>query len=226
MTRSRSAPPTRRPSANLSPAQIRAAIRLLEARIAELKALPVETVSFRDDPRVLALQSKVAGTLDQIYGVGTTEYHRLRDATDLDTTSYHMTVQLGSYFGNGGHRGGGTPALEIQQGIERGRQRAIALLTGEVALMKEQLGGDGGNPTDRAIRAYSNLDLHPEIGRSASALYQDGHYANAIEDAVKALNGLVRMRSGETLDGTALMQRVFLPKNPVLRFNDLNDQDR
>jgi uncharacterized protein (TIGR02391 family) len=120
--------------------------------------------------------------------------------------------------------GGGTPVQEIQQRIERGRQRAIALLSREVALMKEQLGDDGGNATDRAIRAYSSLDLHSEIARAASALYQGGHYASAIEDAVKALNGLVRFRSDETLDGTALMQRVFSPKDPILRFNDLKDK--
>jgi uncharacterized protein (TIGR02391 family) len=46
----------------------------------------------------------------------------------------------------------------------------------------------------------------------------------AIEDAVKALNGLVRLRSGETLDGMALMQKVFSSNAPILRFNDLADQ--
>jgi hypothetical protein len=45
--------------------------------------------------------------------------------------------------------------------------------------MKQQLGDEGGNAADRAIRAYSNLDLHPEIARAANDLYQDGHYANA-----------------------------------------------
>jgi uncharacterized protein (TIGR02391 family) len=93
-----------------------------------------------------------------------------------------------------------------------------------VALLTEQLGEDGDAPADRAIRAYSNLDLHPEIARAASDLCRHGHYANAIEDAVKALNGLVRMRSGKELDGADLMKTVFSPKNPVLRFNDLMDR--
>jgi hypothetical protein len=47
-------------------------------------------------------------------------------------------------------------------------------------LLKEQLGDDRDSLADRAIRAYSNLDLHPEIARAASELYRDGHYANAI----------------------------------------------
>jgi uncharacterized protein (TIGR02391 family) len=74
------------------------------------------------------------------------------------------------------------------------------------------------------LRAYDGLELHPEIARAATDLYRNGHYANAVADAVKALNGLVRLRSGEELDGSQLMERVFAPKNPVLRFNDLADQ--
>ena len=30
------------------------------------------------------------------------------------------------------------------------------------------------------------MELHPEIERAAGKLYRDGHYTNAIEDAVKA----------------------------------------
>lgn len=90
--------------------------------------------------------------------------------------------------------------------------------------MKEQLGDEGGNAADRAIRAYTNLDLHPEIARTASGLYRNGHYANAVEDAVKALSDLVRMRSGEPLNGTTLMQRVFSPNAPILRLNSMADQ--
>jgi uncharacterized protein (TIGR02391 family) len=68
------------------------------------------------------------------------------------------------------------------------------------------------------------LELHPEIARAASTLYLNGHYANAIEDAVKALNNLVRLRSGSDKDGTALMESVFNPKNPTLKFNALADE--
>jgi uncharacterized protein (TIGR02391 family) len=215
MTRSRSASPTPPRSANLSPAQIRIAIPLLEARIRDLEALPVETINLGTDPRLLALRSAIDSTLARIYGTDTHEYDRLREAKDLDDTFYSPVLAAYST---------GPSVHEIQQGVERGRLRAVALLSQEVALMREQLGDDGGSPTDRAFRAYSNLDLHSEIARAASALYQDGHYANAIEDAVKALNGLVRMRSGEALDGAALMQKVFSPNAPILRFNPIADQ--
>jgi uncharacterized protein (TIGR02391 family) len=217
MPRSKAAPPTQQRSANLSPTQIREAIPRLEKRITELVEFPVASIASTRDPRVLVQQHAIESTLAGVFGPDTHEYHRLSAATDLYSIGYEEAIQFGSYRG-------GPPSHEIQRVVERGRQLAIALLTQEIALMKEQLGEDGGSPTDRAIRAYSNLDLHPEIARAASDLYRDGHYANAIEDAVKALNGLVRMRSDETLDGTALMQHVFSPKNPILRFNELKDK--
>ncbi|MCZ2500774.1 TIGR02391 family protein, partial [Xylophilus sp. Kf1] len=68
------------------------------------------------------------------------------------------------------------------------------------------------------------LDLHPEIARAASKLYKDGHYSSAVEHSVKALNGLVRLRSGLEHDGSTLMERAFNPSNPAIRFNALADQ--
>jgi uncharacterized protein (TIGR02391 family) len=110
-------------------------------------------------------------------------------------------------------RGGGfRRRYEQIPSAARLRENALQILRQQVASVNQ------------ALRPYGNLDLHPEIARAASELYRDGHYANAIDDAVKALNGLVRMRSGETADGTTLMQCVFSPKNPILRFNDLEDQ--
>jgi uncharacterized protein (TIGR02391 family) len=89
----------------------------------------------------------------------------------------------------------------------------------------EKLGGGLIPESSTVLRAYQNLDLHPEIARAASQLYKNGHYANAIEDAVKAVNTLVRLRSGrDDLDGTTLMETVFSLKNPILRFNDLADE--
>jgi uncharacterized protein (TIGR02391 family) len=41
---------------------------------------------------------------------------------------------------------------------------------------------------------------------------------------MKALNALVRMNSGvDDKDGTTLMEYVFSPKSPVLKFNNLSD---
>ena len=49
-----------------------------------------------------------------------------------------------------------------------------------------------------------------------------------MEDGCKVLDALVKMRSGrDDLSGTELMQAVFSPKNPVLRFSELQtDSER
>jgi hypothetical protein len=67
---------------------------------------------------------------------------------------------------------------------------------------------------DGAMRAYDNLDLHPEIERAASDLCRNGYYAHTIEGAVMVLTGLVRMRSGKTLDGAELKEKVLPREAP------------
>jgi hypothetical protein len=67
------------------------------------------------------------------------------------------------------------------------------------------------NPA-RALKAFEGLELHPEIDRAAGQLYRDGHYANAIEDAVKALNTLVRLQTGVEQDGARSCSMSSAPK--------------
>lgn len=219
MPRSKSGSPTLATSANLSPAEIRAAIPQLERRIADLEAVPVAEITHRSDARWATVRHAVHSTLAAIFGSQTDEYHRLFGA--LNARDYEMLTKMARASRRADS---GLPVHLIREELERHRKRMIALLSKEIELMKEQLGDDGDTAAGRAIRAYSNLDLHPEIARAASELYQDGHYSNAIEDAVKALNALVRLRSGRELDGATLMQTVFSPKNPILLFNDLKDQ--
>lgn len=93
-----------------------------------------------------------------------------------------------------------------------------------IETLEEQIEDEVPGEGARVLRAYNGLDIHPEIARAAPPLYRDGHYANAIEASVKALNGLVRLRSDLEQDGTTLMERAFSPSNPVLKFNALQDQ--
>jgi len=177
----------------------------------------VAQITSPSDPQVTALAHAIDTTIGSIFGPETIEYDKLKQPFS------GITFVGPLYIGPGGIHSG--PSIqEIQQRIVHEQQEALALLRSQVALMKEELGDEGGKPADRAVRAYSNLDLHTEIARAANDLYRDGHYANAIVDAVKALNGLVRMRSGVELDGAALMQKVFSQNAPVLRFNELKDQ--
>ena len=67
--------------------------------------------------------------------------------------------------------------------------------------------------------------LHVEIKKVSENLFNDGHYAPAIEEAFKKVINLVKKKSGRNdLDGYSLMSTVFSPQHPILKFNRLIDK--
>jgi uncharacterized protein (TIGR02391 family) len=213
----RRATPTAPAPANLSASQIKEAIPLLQRRIGELRALDVDALNEESGDDVLkALVHKIDDSLVRIFGPGTIEYNRY--SVHSLSGRIHMSVM---------ERADNSIARRRDEIREEVRS-AISRLTTLVETLIERLEDSGETPSGRALRAYEGLDLHPEITRAASKLYRDGHYANAVEAAVKALNALVRLRSGLEVDGSTLMERAFSPKAPVLAFNSLaspSDQD-
>jgi uncharacterized protein (TIGR02391 family) len=206
----RQVPPPRQP-ANLSIEQVRAAIPRLEKRRDEFKALNVDALNNDDYRNVLDdLCRRTNDTLRSVYGPDSIDYHEY-EIGYLDTTP----LVIGR---------GRVGIAQRRPGIRTGVGRAIAKLQSAITVLNERLEESGETAAARTITAYEGLDLHPEIAGAASQLYNDGHYANAVEAAVKALNGLVRLRSGLDIDGMSLMERAFGPSNPILKFNDLSDQ--
>jgi uncharacterized protein (TIGR02391 family) len=192
--------------------ELEAHIRRLQATIRRLQEFPVASIG--NDvaaPEVGGLRAEVQQRIDGAFGNGTVEAARYVRATALFPASRSVY---------------GTTAAEAQADLAARIKTSIVLLEQAVTALTERLEDLGaGSPAERALRAYEGLELHAEIERAAGQLYRDGHYANAVEDAVKALNALVRMRSGvEDRDGSPLMEFVFSPGKPVLRFNDLQDQ--
>lgn len=66
--------------------------------------------------------------------------------------------------------------------------------------------------------------LHPKVVEVARPRYEAGHYADAVESALKALNSNVKQiykeRSGEERDGVDLMHAAFSPKRPLIVLGD------
>ena len=197
--------------ANLSYQQMEAAIPKIDRRIVDLDSFDVDSVNDRGDARIDALEKSLDALLVSVFGAGTVEYDRYHwQVTRLDTASINMMHQ--------------TPIHEVREGLRRGIATAKAHLETIKKGFLEELGDAGLTSAGKTLKAYEGMELHPEIERAVGNLYRDGHYANAVEDATKALNALVRMRSGvEDKDGSALMEAVFSPKNPVLKFNKLAD---
>jgi uncharacterized protein (TIGR02391 family) len=208
----RTPPPTPTP-AQLTPLVMQAALPKLNRRIEDLRALDPDAVQQRSDPRFRAVADKIEDTLVEIFGIDTIEYRRYRVGS-LDTAPMTM--------------GRSASIHEVRAGYKRGIERAIGTLQTIVEVFEEKLGDVGGSPELQAVRSFGALDLHPEIKRAVAQLFYDGHYSNAIEDACKVLDALVKMRSGKfELSGTDLMLTVFSAKNPILRFSDLaSESDR
>jgi len=89
----------------------------------------------------------------------------------------------------------------------------------------EELEDAGETSSGKVLKAYEGLELHAKIEEAVGKLFRDGHYANAIENAMKTLNALVRLNSGiDDKDGSSLMEYVFSPNSPILKFNNLEDE--
>ncbi|MBR8212863.1 MULTISPECIES: TIGR02391 family protein [Burkholderia cepacia complex] len=209
----RKAQPARPLQANLTPDQMRAAIPKLERRIAELQAFDPATVNARNDPRIGVIDNKLEQTIADVFGVDTVEFFRYQPRS-IDTGSVYFGADL--------------PLHEVRQGLVDGVAEQVANLQSIIDVLKERLDDGEETPSSKARRAFGDLDLQSDVARECSKLFEDGHYAQAVETACKVLDMLVQLRSMRTdVNGTALMRLVFSSKAPILKFNDQqNDSEK
>ena len=195
-----------RPRSTVTYSAIPSAIHKLTRRLNELsEGIPLEQGKTDIYGTANLITNRINATIDDVFGQGT------QDAADFWVDRSWLT----------------TFSVEWGDKVEafhRGLKRAIANITAAIERLKEKAADADSDASARVLRAYQGLALHPEIARAASELYVDGHYSNAVEAAVKALNDLVCLRSALGLEGTSLMEKAFSPKAPVLRFNDLSNE--
>lgn len=80
-------------------------------------------------------------------------------------------------------------------------------------------GGKKMPPRDPLLMDYDKRILDADLRAVTRSRFASRHYADAVEAGVKALNECVRMRTGRTEDGDALMTAAFSPNGPMLRIN-------
>ncbi|MGB6872871.1 MAG: TIGR02391 family protein [Dehalococcoidia bacterium] len=64
---------------------------------------------------------------------------------------------------------------------------------------------------------FDKMQLHLRIITASKSLFESGHYAQAIFEAFKAVENFVQDKSGSTLYGTNLMERVFNEEDPIIK---------
>lgn len=204
--------------ANLTPTQMSHALPRLQKRLKELDEFTPSGT--RDEVSAIAnaLHQKYEDTLIETFGHDTLEYQRYHLTGFYESSG--MVVMAG--FG-GSHRSAAEEIEPYKKGVARGARNLRTI----IELFQEKL-GESGDPTANPTRALESLELHPQIADASVELFKGGHYANAIEDACKVLDLLVKMKSKRSdPSGTELMQLVFSPKAPLLKFNDqLNDSEK
>lgn len=71
------------------------------------------------------------------------------------------------------------------------------------------------------VAEFDRRVVDPDLRAATRTRFVTGHYTDAVEAAVKALNECVRTRSGRSEDGDSLMTKAFSPNAPLLRLNRL-----
>ena len=210
-------PPVSRP-ANLTPAQMSQALPRLEKRLKELEAFTVSGSKEEVSANAKALQQKYDDTLIEIFGNDTLEYQRFQVSSFYEDSGVILMASFG-----GARR---SPAEEVEP-YQKGVAKGVRNLRTIVEIFQEKL-DEAGAPSANPSRALESLQLHSQIADASVELFRGGHYANAIEDACKVLDQMVKMKSKRSdPSGTELMQLVFSPKAPLLKFNDqLNDSEK
>ena len=84
-----------------------------------------------------------------------------------------------------------------------------------------------GSATSRRDASIGLLDVfdamvtHKLLSSATRQLFADQHYARAVEQGFKAVNSVVKQRTGFADEGRPLMERAVSPKSPKLVVNDL-----
>ena len=188
----------------------------LDRREDELAQFELNSVMDHGDQNAEALRTDYNRTIADMFGLETHEY-AVYACRSFDRAPRVMR----SSFITGSRSG--LDIAEVRKGYSLGLNEARMRINTIRKWFNEVLEDASKIPPGRVVHAFRDLDIHPEIAKAAAKLVENGHYANAVEDACKALDALVQMRSGVTnATGTKLMELVFSPNKPILKVADVS----
>jgi uncharacterized protein (TIGR02391 family) len=67
------------------------------------------------------------------------------------------------------------------------------------------------------IDLFDAMKFHPKVIEASRTLFEDGHYAQAIFEAFKAVENFVQDKADLKTFGTNLMATVFNEENPIIK---------
>lgn len=182
-------------------------IEKLRRRIVEVQSL--DPLKVRHDAEIVhSIEHRIRETIRDVFGDQSPEFSRYR----------LIRIKEGDYILIN------EPEPSLQDRFKKGIPRVITTLEELIKWLEEKRLDLGFDPSARARAVFEGMNLHERIADVCRDLYRDGHYAQAVFEASKALINFVRERSGKhDLDGANLMRTVFSRNNPILAFNNLSD---
>ncbi len=96
----------------------------------------------------------------------------------------------------------------------------------QIGVGRSQKGSSPASIESRsAIEQFDDLVTNSSLRSASRELFADGHYARAVEEALKCLNNEVKDKSGlVSEDGASLMRTAFSLKKPILKLNPMVTQ--
>lgn len=137
MATRRTPPPTPQ-RAHLSVDQMARGVDRIERLIGEVDAFDVNTITKRFGPEVNALEARIEGVLESVFGHDTIPYKRYAPAKRLDTGAVRARTPGWISARGGGYRGDNELA-EARQYVNEGKARSVSLLREAVAWLNEEI---------------------------------------------------------------------------------------
>jgi|ERR1035437_542677 uncharacterized protein (TIGR02391 family) len=105
------------------------------------------------------------------------------------------------------------------------RPQRTANVLATAKLIQAEVNSAGLGPIGNATGSpYDILITEVPIIQASRQLFTDGHYSQAVEQAFKCVNNVVKDRSGSPDDGAKLMRGAFSANQPILMLNSLRTQ--
>lgn len=187
---------------SLSRPEIENGVKRLRSRIDELGVLILEKPQY-DSAQVQKVQSKLTETVIAVFG---DQSRRVAEVPNLKYPTEYWNW---------------SEKHELQDDFIKNLPKAIAWLESHIESLEELVSDD--TPKRKNDDSIWEL-IHPLIGKLCKKKFEDKHFADSVETAMKAVNERVKnhfkKQSGKELDGTPLMQQAFTVNSPVIVLAD------
>ena len=191
-------------------------IRKLERRIEEIQALDPRRIVVDDTGDDHIICSNIRDTIGDVFGLNSPEFQEHQ----------YITVFAGpAWMGMEDH-----DRIEAK---EKGKVQVRNILQGLIDRLNEKREDAGSGKADAELASIPDLEtifslLHPTVRVVSRERFANGHYADAVEAVMKALNIEVRKiakaRGAPEMDGAQLMHSAFSPGKPVIVLGNLSTQ--